>query len=63
MPPSGFSDKAIRGLLQFVEGCYEDLLVKLRTSPGLDVREAIEEELAEIRRVLEAFSTTKISRG
>jgi hypothetical protein len=62
MPPSGFSDKAIRGLLQFVEGCYEDLQAKLRTNPGLDVKKAVEEELAEIRRALEAFSTTNISR-
>ncbi|MBI1746443.1 MAG: hypothetical protein HYR55_07625 [Acidobacteria bacterium] len=56
MPPSGFNEKAIRGLLQFVEGCYEDLLVKLQTQPGKSVEQAIKEELADIRRALESFS-------
>lgn len=56
MPPSGFNEKAIQGLLQFVEGCYEDLLVKIQRTPGLDVKAAIEEELSDIRRALESFS-------
>ncbi len=56
MPPSGFNEKAIRGLLQFVEGCYEDLLVKVRNTPDLPVEIAIEEELKEIRQALEDFS-------
>ena len=56
MPPSGFNEKAINGLLEFVEGCYDDLLKKIDTTPGLGVRTAIVEELAEIRAALESFS-------
>jgi len=61
MPPSGFNEKAILGLLQFVEGCYDDLLAKIRNTPGLEIEKAIEEELAEIRQALEAFSLSKIN--
>ena len=56
MPPSGFNEKAIVGLLQFVEGCYDDLQRKLRNTPGLTLEKAIEEELADIRTALESFS-------
>ena len=56
MPPSGFNKRAIQGLLEFVEGCYEDLLKKMRETPGKNIEAAIEEELAEIREALEAFS-------
>jgi hypothetical protein len=56
MPPSGFNERAIKGLLEFVEGCYDDLLKKIDATPGLEVRAAIEEELAEIRAALESFS-------
>jgi hypothetical protein len=59
MPPSGFNEKAIKGLLEFLEGCYEDLQRKLASNPGLDVGTAIEEELAEIRAALESFSLAK----
>ena len=30
MPPSGFSQKAINGLLIFVQSCYEDLLKEIK---------------------------------
>ena len=56
MPPSGFNEKAIQGLLQFVEGCYDDLLEKIRTTPGLTIEKAITLELQDIRRALESFS-------
>ncbi len=56
MPPSGFNEKAIQGLLQFVEGCYDDLLTKLRETPELTVEQVIAQELRDIRRALEAFS-------
>lgn len=56
MPPSGFNAKAISGLLQFVEGCYEDLLSKINNNPGLDIQSAIQEELAEIRAALKSLS-------
>ncbi len=60
MPPSGFNKKAIRGLLEFVEGCYEDLLLKLRDDPKAKVEDAIQDELAEIRRALEEFSLKNV---
>ena len=62
MPPSGFNEKAIRGLLQFVEGCYDDLLVKMRDDPRTKVEDAIQDELAEIRRALEDFSLKNVGR-
>jgi hypothetical protein len=61
MPPSGFNDKAIKGLLEFLEGCYEDLLIKIAKTPGRpsDVSAAIQEELDEIRQELERFTLKK----
>lgn len=57
MPPSGFNEKAIRGLLQFVEGCYDDLLKEIESPDGeKDVKKAISKELVDIRTALEAFS-------
>jgi len=58
MPPSGFNEKAIEGLLQFLEGCYEDLQKKIAKSPGkpADVKAAVKQELEEIRAELRRFS-------
>jgi hypothetical protein len=56
MPPSGFNEKAIRGLLQFVEACYEDMQKLLKADPKLSLEQAIEMELKDIRRALESFS-------
>ena len=58
MPPSGFNEKAINGLLVFLEGCYEDLQKKIEKGSGTpkDVKKAIEEELEEIRAELRRFS-------
>lgn len=61
MPPSGFNEKAIVGLLQFVEGCYDDLLKKIRATPGLTIEDAIQEELAEIRAALESFNLKTVN--
>lgn len=61
MPPSGFNEKAILGLLQFVEGCYDDLLKKIRATPGLTIEDAIQEELAEIREALESFNLKTVN--
>ena len=60
MPPSGFNEKAIRGLLQFLEGCYEDLQRKLAANPEMDIRVAIDQELAEVRAALESFTLQKL---
>lgn len=56
MPPSGFNEKAIRGLLQFVEACYEDMQKLVKADPSLTLERAIEIELSDIRRALETFS-------
>ena len=54
MPPSGFNQKAIKGLLVFLEGCYEDLLKATENSS--DPRSVIEKELNDIGRFLKNFT-------
>ena len=54
MPPSGFSQKAINGLLLFVEACYEDLLQEMKSGKKTE-SQAIEEELDNIRSYLKSF--------
>ncbi|MDO8537489.1 MAG: hypothetical protein Q7S21_01255 [archaeon] len=54
MPPSGFSQKAINGLLTFVESCYEDLLEEIKTGKKTE-GQAIKEELENIRKYLKDF--------
>jgi len=54
MPPSGFSQKAIQGLLVFLEGCYEDLMKEMEQ--GKDPKEAVQKELDDIRRFLKDFT-------
>ena len=61
MPPSGFSQKAINGLLTFVQVCYEDLLEEIRIGQDKYGRkvtegEAIEKELKQIGDYLEKFT-------
>jgi len=58
MPPSGFNQRAIAGMLQFLEACYDDLRQKIELKGGTPeaVQEAIDEELAELRAHLGAFS-------
>ena len=53
MPPSGFSQKAINGLLMFVGSCYEDLLKEIKE--GKSEEEAIKQELANINGYLKKF--------
>ena len=54
MPPSGFSQKAINGLLMFVASCYEDLLREIKEGKKTE-REAIKQELENIRNYLTNF--------
>jgi hypothetical protein len=54
MPPSGFSQKAINGLLTFVESCYEDLQNEIREGKKKE-GEALQAELNNIRSYLEEF--------
>ena len=54
MPPSGFSQKAINGLLMFVGSCYEDLLKQISEGKKTE-GEAIQQELNNIRQYLKNF--------
>ncbi len=54
MPPSGFNEKAIEGLLLFVEGCYEDLLKEMKRNDN--PQKVIEKELTDIKRFLKNFT-------
>ncbi len=54
MPPSGFSQKAINGLLIFVEACYEDLLKEIKEGKKTE-GQAIKQELKNIREYLKNF--------
>lgn len=60
MPPSGFSQKAINGLLVFVQSCYEDLLKEIaqghdRQGRKVTEGEAIQKEITQIGEYLEKF--------
>ena len=54
MPPSGFSKKAIKGLLIFVGSCYEDLLKEIKDGKKTE-GQAIKEELENINNYLKNF--------
>jgi len=54
MPPSGFSQKAINGLLVFVGSCYEDLLKEIKEGKKTE-GQAIQEELENINLYLKKF--------
>lgn len=55
MPPSGFSQKAINGLLLFVGSCYEDLLKEIKEGKKTE-EQAINEELSNIKDYLAKFT-------
>lgn len=54
MPPSGFSQKAINGLLMFIGSCYEDLLKEIKEEKKTEGK-AIQEELENIQKYLTEF--------
>ena len=61
MPPSGFNQKAINGLLTFVQACYEDLLEEIKNGQdkhGRKVTEgqAIQKEIKQIGEYLKKFT-------
>lgn len=49
--PKGYNDKAIAGILLFLEGCFEVVLRDIKR--GKSPEQAFREELEEIRRKLE----------
>lgn len=52
MPPSGFNQHAVRGALQFVKGCYEDLQAEVKAGKHPSMEAAIEYELAQLEKAL-----------
>lgn len=61
MPPSGFNKKAVGGLLQFVDGCYEDLLEAICSDESLPaeakarVKEIMNHERSQIGKAVAAL--------
>ncbi|OGY50170.1 MAG: hypothetical protein A3J59_00770 [Candidatus Buchananbacteria bacterium RIFCSPHIGHO2_02_FULL_56_16] len=53
MPPSGFSQNAVKGALVFIQSCYEDLLKDVRSGKFKTYEVAIQHELALIEKALE----------
>ncbi len=54
MPPSGFSQKAINGLLMFVGSCYEDLIKEIKEGKKTE-GQSIKQELDNINVYLKKF--------
>lgn len=48
MPPSGFSKKAVEGVLVFIRTCYEDLQEEVRQGKYESFEVAIEHEIKSI---------------
>jgi hypothetical protein len=55
MPPSGFSKPVIAGALQFVGGCYRDLLQEVKDGKHASFEKAIEYELSQINKALRSL--------
>jgi tetrahydromethanopterin S-methyltransferase subunit E len=52
MPPSGFNQKAVKGALQFIQGCYEDLEAEVKSGKHPDFRTALEYEIHQLDSAL-----------
>lgn len=48
--PKGYNDRAMKGMLEFLKGCFEVILQEV--ADGKDPVAAMKEELAEIERRL-----------
>ncbi|HEY4523606.1 MAG TPA: hypothetical protein VJK04_01895 [Candidatus Paceibacterota bacterium] len=59
MPPSGFKSGAVRGVLQFVRGCYLDLLAEVRSGKHKTYEEAIKAEVKQIDKALTKMHINK----
>ena len=55
MPPSGFSKTVVAGALQFVGGCYRDLLQEVKDGKHASFEKAIEHELSQIDKALHSL--------
>lgn len=52
MPPSGFNQRAVTGALEFVRGCYEDLIAEVQAGKHPDFESAVKYELAQLEKAL-----------
>jgi hypothetical protein len=52
MPPSGFSRRSVRGALEFIKGCYEDLQDEVRAGKHENFEAALEHEIGQIDSAL-----------
>lgn len=62
MPPCGFNSSAVKGALQFIRGCYEDLLEDVKSGKYPNYETAIEHELSQIGKALTNLHVTKTGR-
>lgn len=53
MPPSGFNERAIKALIEFLEACYSDLLEMIQS--GTSPEAAIHRELEDLRSFMESL--------
>lgn len=59
MPPSGFSKKAVKGILLFVQANYEDLLAEVESGKHVDVPSAIRAEIDSLKKALSKLEIDK----
>jgi hypothetical protein len=52
MPPSGFNQRAVTGALEFVKGCYEDLIAEVQSGKHPDFETAVKYELSQLETAL-----------
>ncbi|MBI2409863.1 hypothetical protein HYV30_02355 [Candidatus Kaiserbacteria bacterium] len=62
MPPSGFNKPAVRGLLQFLNACYVDLLKEVQSGKHKDFPSAIRHERRQIGKALRQLHINKTGR-
>jgi hypothetical protein len=62
MPRSGFSKKAVEGILQFIGACYRDLLEEVRSGKHETFEVAVEYEINQIGKSLEQLHIDKTGR-
>ncbi|MBA3789463.1 hypothetical protein H0X32_03705 [Patescibacteria group bacterium] len=53
MSPSGFSARAIKGLLIYTEACYEELEQEMLSGKHADYKAAIRHERCQIQKALD----------
>lgn len=59
MPPSGFNTRAVKGALQFIKGCYEDLQEEVREGKHESFEAALDHEINQIESALTRLHINK----